>query len=78
MDNRPLPRRDRVRLFRGEYAGVWERRLVNNGWPQPLAGEVARFLTSDARLPHWPAALDAGQALLDEHDRITRGRIILP
>lgn len=77
MDNRPLPRRDRVRLFRGEYAGVWKRRLQQAGWPPELAGEVSRFLTGDAPLPHWPRPLHLLDEILIE-DGNGKRRIVWP
>jgi hypothetical protein len=58
MDNRPLLRGDRARLFRGENAKVWERRLRERyQWPQPLAGQLASFLTGEGPMPSWPPEL---------------------
>ncbi len=53
---------DRVKLFRGEYRGVWERRLVAKGWPQPLAGLTAAFLTGDGPMPAWKLPDTRGEA----------------
>jgi hypothetical protein len=47
----------RVKLFRGEYSRIWERRLLAKGWPEPLAGELAAFLTGEGAMPTWPADL---------------------
>jgi hypothetical protein len=47
--------RPRVKLFRGEYAGVWERRLVAAGWPALAAAAWSQFLTGDGPMPHCPA-----------------------
>ena len=46
---------DRQRLFRGENAKVWERRLVERyQWPEPLAAQLALFLVGAGPLPPWP------------------------
>jgi hypothetical protein len=79
MDNRPLPRRDRVKLFRGEYAGVWERRLVErHGWPKEMAGPMSRFLTGEGTCPRWPALAASVDALFDDPGQLVRGRIVDP
>ena len=54
----------RVRLFRGEYAGVWERRLLAKGYPVPVAKALSLFLTHEGPLPSW-AELEAA---VIEHD----------
>jgi hypothetical protein len=49
--HKPKPR---VRLYRGEYAGVWEKRLLKLGWPARAAKSMSLFLTGDERdPPHW-------------------------
>lgn len=48
----------RQKLFRGQNAEVWQRRLIQLGWPLKGALDVARFLTGDAPLPPPFAELD--------------------
>lgn len=42
------------KLFRGEAKFMWEERLLQAGWPQPLAGRTAAFITGDGPMPVWP------------------------
>lgn len=53
-----MPRRGGVtrfeKMFRGEVQSVWEGRLIDWGWPQPMAGLIAAWAVGSGPLPHWP------------------------
>lgn len=62
----------RVRLFRGEYAVVWERRFVAAGWPSIVAKRLSLFVTGDQKdvprfmdLPLLPDDPTAGRRIVE-------------
>jgi len=43
-----------TKMFRGEAKYYVEQRLLTAGWPQPLAGLTAAYMTGEGPLPLWP------------------------
>jgi hypothetical protein len=68
----PMPK-----LFKGATSTIWERRLVEHGWPQPMAGLIAAFMVGSGPMPYWLAthrSLSPGEELTDRFgDHVTGG-----
>jgi hypothetical protein len=43
-----------MKMFRGATRLAWHHRLTEVGWPEPLAAQLAAWITNSGPLPHWP------------------------
>lgn len=41
------------KMFKGTPKYYVEQRLLNHGWPQPLAGLTAAYMTGEGPVPVW-------------------------
>lgn len=65
------------KMFKGTPKYYVEQRLLNHGWPQPLAGLTAAYMTGEGPVPVWPPNWPINVGTADEAFDVLRSRRII-